>query len=94
MNSILTPCVTGGFLQSNMTVTYIVKKIIRDTNIKGGVLMEPRYMVKTKYGVSEPMSLEDANRRLSEYRQEGVVASILPEEEGLTFYFKNQGFIP
>lgn len=56
--------------------------------------MEPRYMVKTEYGVSEPMSLEDANRRVSKYKREGVAASILPEEEGLTFYFKNQGFIP
>ncbi len=56
--------------------------------------MEPRYMVKTEYGITEPMSLEAANRKVSQYRQEGVTASILPEEEGLVFYFKNQGFIP
>lgn len=56
--------------------------------------MEPRYMVKTEYGVSEPLSLDDANRKVSQYRQDGLVASILPEEEGLVFYFKSQGFIP
>ena len=56
--------------------------------------MEPRYMVKTKYGVSEPMSLDEANHKVNQYMHDGVVASILPEEEGLVFYFKNQGFVP
>ncbi len=56
--------------------------------------MEPRYIVKTEYGVSEPMSFEAANRKVSQYKQEGVAASILPEEDGLAFYFKNQSFIP
>jgi hypothetical protein len=49
-------------------------------------------MVKTKDGISEPLPLEDANRQVGRYRMHGIEASILPEEEGMPYYYQYQEF--